>query len=220
MQGLKKSLRHDIFIFTVYIYFVDRIIFGGIIIMSLFSRLFHKDKTTDDQGKNQTNDRPRIETPFAVFVYTGSNEDEVGYEADINWYDIPEDVNERINYYPVGCYIDCNTPETTDASLCLERLTRLFEDRYNIDRKVKLETARHFSGENGLIKTNSGEKISIQELIDELEIRFISVYRDGRISYSMEHYSLDIEYGSDVHITFDKDGNSTVASDREFYNFT
>ena len=188
--------------------------------MPLFSRLFHKDKTADDRGKNQTNDKPMIETPFAVFVYTGANTNEVGYEADINWYDIPKDENERINYYPVGCYIDCNTPETTDASLCLERLTKLFEDRYDTDKKVKLETARHFSGENGLVKTNSGEMISMQELTDELEIRFISVYRDGRTAYSLRQYSLDIEYGSDVHITFDKDGNAAVESDSEFYNFT
>lgn len=188
--------------------------------MSFLSKLFHKDENNSDQNQNTEPQRPRIETAFTTFILTGPNPNEVGYEADLDWYEIPEDENERLNYYPVGCYIDCDTPETTDASRCLERLTRLYEDRYNTDYKVKLAVAEYYADENGLIKTSEGKMISKQDLIDELEIRFISVYRDGRRAYSLKQYSLDIEYDSEVHIVFDKDNNYSILNYKEFYNFT
>ncbi|MBP3796178.1 MAG: hypothetical protein J6I46_00190 [Ruminococcus sp.] len=187
--------------------------------MSFLSKLFHKDENKAHQNENKTPEKIRIETEFATFIHIDNAPVEVGYEAELNWYDVPEDEMERLNYYPVGCYIDCNTPETTDASICLERITRLFEDRYRTDFQVKNTVAQHFTGDNGLIKTLGGEMMTKQELIDELEIRFISVYRDGRTAYSLNQYSLDIDYSSDVHIIFDKDNNYTVQNDREFYNF-
>ncbi len=188
--------------------------------MSLFSKLLKKDVKEKDGNKNdspmQTQDRIRIETHFATFTYI-NYPNEVGYEADLNWYEMPEDEEGRLSYLPVGCYIDCNTPETTDASLCLDRLTRLFEDRYETDIRVKLAVANYYADENGLIKTNYGEMISKEDLMDELEIRFISVTRDGKTIYSLNHVSLDTE--SDIHIVFAEDGSVTVMEDKEFYNF-
>lgn len=188
--------------------------------MSLFSKLLKKDVKDNAGNKNdppmQTQDRIRIETDFATFTYI-NYPNEVGYEADINWYDMPEDEEGRLSYIPVGCYIDCNTSETTEASLCLDRLTRLFEDRYRTDIRVKLAVANYYADENGLIKTNSGEMISKEDLVNELEIRFISVTRDGKTTYSLYHISLDIE--GDIHIVFSEDGSVTVMGDKEFYNF-
>ena len=188
--------------------------------MSLFSKLLKKDVKENDGNKNdlpmQTQDRICIETHFATFTYI-NYPNEVGYEADINWYDMPEDEEGRLSYIPVGCYIDCNTPETTDASLCLDRLTRLFEDKYGTDTRVKLAVANYFADENGLIKTSYGEMISKEDLMNELEIRFISVYRDGKTTYSLYHMSLDID--GDVHIVFNEDGSVAVMDEKEFYNF-
>lgn len=188
--------------------------------MSLFSKLFKKDVKEKDGNKNdssmQTQDRIRIETHFATFTYI-NYPNEVGYEADLNWYEMPEDEEGRLSYLPVGCYIDCNTPETTEASLCLDRLTRLFEDRYGTDVRVKLAVANYFADENGLIKTSSGEMISKEDLMDELKISFISVTRDGKTKYSLQHISLDID--GDVNIVFAEDGSVTVMDDKEYYNF-
>lgn len=188
--------------------------------MSLFSKLFKKDVKENGGNKNdsptQTQDRIRIKTHFATFTYI-NYPDEVGYEADLEWYGMPEDEEGRLSYLPVGCYIDCNTPETTDASLCLDRLTRLFEDKYGTDTRVKLAVANYFADENGLIKTNYGEMISKEDLMNELEIKFISVTRDGKTRFSLYHTSLDID--GDIHIVFAEDGSVTVMEYKGFYNF-
>jgi hypothetical protein len=188
--------------------------------MSLFSKLLKKDVKENDGNKNdssmQTQDRICIETHFATFTYI-NYPNEVGYEADLEWYGMPVDEEGRLSYLPVGCYIDCNTPETTDASLCLDRLTRLFEDKYGTDTRVKLAVANYFADENGLIKTSYGEMISKEDLMNELEIRFISVCRDGKTTYSLYHMSLDID--GDVHIVFNEDGSVAVMDEKEFYNF-
>ena len=59
--------------------------------------------------------------------------------------------------------------------------------------------------------------ISKEDLMNELEIRFISVYRDGKTTYSLYHMSLDID--GDVHIIFNEDGSVAVMDEKEFYNF-
>ena len=59
--------------------------------------------------------------------------------------------------------------------------------------------------------------ISKEELMSELEIRFISVYRDGKTTYSLYHVSLDFD--GDIHIIFNEDGSVAVMGDKEFYNF-
>ena len=69
--------------------------------MSLFNRLFKKDEKKDD-GKNnnsasQAQDRIQIKTSFATFTYI-NYPNEVGYEADLEWYDMPEDEEGRLSY--------------------------------------------------------------------------------------------------------------------------
>ena len=188
----------------------------------LFGKLFGKGSKKSDTHKDNASDTKEekitIKTPFTTFYYINNPPNEVGYEAEMDWYDRPESGKERYDYYPVGCYIDCDTPDTTDASLCLERLTRLFEDRKWTDGKVKLDVAEQLKGEDGLIKGRRGQSISKDELIRELEIRFISVYRDGKITYSLKHhFMLDME--NEVHIVYESNGDILIQDDREFYGF-
>ena len=69
--------------------------------MSLFSKLFKKDEKENDGNKNdssiQVQDKTRIETSFATFTYI-NYPNEVGYEADLEWYDMPEDEEGRLSY--------------------------------------------------------------------------------------------------------------------------
>ncbi len=72
--------------------------------------------------------------------------------------------------------------------------------------------------EDGLIKDYSGNPVSKDELMDNLKIRFITMYRDGSIAYSLDHHcTLDTE--SDVHIVYAVNGDISIKSDSEFYGF-
>lgn len=188
----------------------------------LFGKLFGKGSKKNDKSKDDSSakkeEKITIKTPFTTFYYINNPPHEIGYEAELEWYERPQEGPERFRYNPVGCYIDCDTPDTTEASLCLERLTRLFEDRKWTDGKVKLDVAENLKGEDGLIKDYSGNPVSKDELMDNLKIRFITVYRDGSIAYSLDHHcTLDTE--SDVHIVYAVNGDISIKSDSEFYGF-
>ena len=180
--------------------------------MSIFSKLFGKDKNTKaehiDNSANEKEEKITIETSFATFYYIGPNPNENGYEAYFKWYEEGDNKN-------IDCYIDCNTPETTEASICLERLTKIYEDREWTDSKVKRVIAEHFSGSDGMITGYDDKVFSEEELINELAIRDISLYRNGVITYSVDHkYMLDIE-DDEVHVVYDDKGNITFLSTEE-----
>lgn len=183
--------------------------------MSIFSKLFGKEEKKVDESSSVKKERPTIETSFAVLYYTGSNRKEIGYEGEFDWYDKPQDEKELISYYPVGFYIDCDTPDTTEAGLCLERLTRLFEDRNMTDFKVKLEAAEHFAGRTD---PYTGNVVTKDEIMEDLKINFISIYRGGKTVYSLDQYCIP-DYEGDVHVVFDDDGNVSFIDDYERYNF-
>ena len=69
--------------------------------MSLFNRLFKKDEKRDDGNNNnssmQAQDKIQIKTSFTTFTYI-NYPNEVGYEADLEWYDMPEDEEGRLSY--------------------------------------------------------------------------------------------------------------------------
>ena len=69
--------------------------------MSLFNRLFKKDKKREDGNNDnssmQTQDKIQIKTAFATFTYI-NYPNEVGYEADLEWYEMPEDEEGRLSY--------------------------------------------------------------------------------------------------------------------------
>ena len=186
----------------------------------LFGKLFGKGSKKSDKSKDEssaeTEEKITIKTSYTTFHYINNNPQEIGYEAYIDWYDKPESGKERYDYFPVDCYIDCDTPDTTDASLCLERLTRLFEDRKWTDGKVKLDIVERFKADDGLIKGRHGSLISRDEALNNLEIRCISVFRNGSIEYLVDHHcTLDIE--SDVHIIYDENGDISIKNDIEYY---
>ena len=133
-----------------------------------------------------------------------------------NRYDVPEDEEALAEYFPVGCYIDCNTPDTKDAGICLDRLTRLFEDRVWTDKRVKQAVANYFAGEDGMIKTGVGQDISKDEFVAEMEIVFISLHRDGTTFYTVTIGS-DIDFDGEIHVAYDDKDQVTFQTDKEFY---
>ena len=71
--------------------------------MFLFSKLFHKDK------KREENVNPNvIELPFGSFTFSDDDPLEIGYEAEIDWYEKTSD----LYYQPVGVFIEVDTPGT------------------------------------------------------------------------------------------------------------
>ncbi|MBR1854685.1 MAG: hypothetical protein IJ794_16325 [Lachnospiraceae bacterium] len=129
---------------------------------------------------------------------------------------MPEDARERLKYFPIGCYIDCNTTDTMEAGICLDRLTRLFEDRVWTDRRVKQAAADHFAGENGMIKDRDGMDISKEEFVEQLEITFISLYRDGSTVFSVDH-GCELDLDGEIHVIYDDRDQVTFQTDEEFY---
>ena len=129
---------------------------------------------------------------------------------------MPEDARERLKYFPIGCYIDCNTTDTMEAGICLDRLTRLFEDRVWTDRRVKQAAADHFAGENGMIKDRDGMDISKEEFVEQLEVTFISLYRDGSTVFSVDH-GCELDLDGEIHMIYDDRDQVTFQMDEEFY---
>lgn len=193
--------------------------------MSLFEKLFHKNKNDQPEQEKyteqnaQTQDGKSFETPLGKFNYVYAPNcvpPEFGYESDIQWYDVPEDEEALAEYFPVGCYIDCNTADTKDAGICLDRLTRLFEDRIWTDRRVKQAVANYFAGEDGMIKAGGGQDISKDEFVADLEIVFISLHRDGTTFYTVTIGS-DIDFDGEIHVAYDDKDQVTFQTDEEFY---
>ena len=193
--------------------------------MSLFEKLFHKNKNDqpeqekDTEQNAQVQDSKSFETPLGKFNYVYAPNcvpPEFGYESDIQWYDVPEDAEALAEYFPVGCYIDCNTPDTKDARICLDRLTRLFEDRVWTDRRVKQAVANYFAGEDGMIKTGVGQDISKDEFVAEMEIVFISLHRDGTTFYTVT-IGAQFDLDGEIHVIYDDRDQVTFQTDEEFY---
>ncbi|MBO4242932.1 MAG: hypothetical protein J5883_06605 [Clostridiales bacterium] len=190
--------------------------------MSIFGKLFNKGEKKKDEKAEQKPERITMKTSLGTFYYINGNPEEIGYEGELNWYDIPEDPEKRDRYQPAGCYFDTETPDATDGSLCYEKLAAIFADRYMTDTRVKLDVISHFGAEEGLFIPGYDRFFSKDELMDDLKICFISVYRDGRIVYSLDqHYLLRDERGAgtDIHVTYEENGNVLFQGDREFYKF-
>ena len=105
--------------------------------MFLFSKLFHKDK---EKEKTEKNDNPNvIKLPCGSFLFSDDDPIEIGYEADIDWYEKTSD----LYYQPIGVFIEVDTPGTRDAAIGFERFSRRYDDRDAIDYKVRLAVAEH-----------------------------------------------------------------------------
>ena len=206
--------------------------------MSFFSKLFHHKDVFDDEEpgsslaaeekaeakakkakkskeKDKEPDRLTVEMPYGTF-YFEDDPKETGYDGEFDWYDVPTDPAERLHYYPVGCYVDSDSLDTTEATRGFERLTRMFENRQIEDARMKQKVVEKMADENGVIRNSYGDTFSKEEMIPALKISFISLYRDGRIAVSFDN---DEDPDHDVHAVFNEDGEATLMEEREFYGF-
>ena len=130
--------------------------------MSIFSKLFHKD---EKKKENEKIDDPNIiKKPFGTFLFADDDPIEIGYEAEIDWYEKTDD----LYYQPVSVFIEVDTPGTKDASVGLERFERRYEDRERTDYKVKLAVTKHFLGDKDKIVTDYDDTMSREECLKKL----------------------------------------------------
>ena len=174
--------------------------------MSLFSKLFHK-----DEKKEKMNDPNVIELPFGSFTFSGDDPLEIGYEAEIDWYEKTSD----LHYQPVSVFIEVDTPGTKDASIGLERFTRRYEDRERTDYKVKLAVTEHYLGDNDSIAMDDDETMSREEFLEELKITFIAYYRSGKRIYSLDFPRVRGDKDGVV-VLFDENDKATVLEDSDY----
>ncbi len=174
--------------------------------MSLFSKLFHK-----DEKKEKMNDPNVIELPFGSFTFSGDDPLEIGYEAEIDWYEKTSD----LHYQPVSVFIEVDTPGTKDASIGLERFTRRYEDRERTDYKVKLAVTEHYLGDNDSIAMDDDETMSREEFLEELKITFIAYYRSGKRVYSLDFPWVRGDKDGVV-VLFDENDKATVLEDSDY----
>ena len=175
--------------------------------MFLFSKLFHKDK------KKEENDNPNvIELPCGSFTFADDDPLEIGYEAEIDWYEKTSD----LYYQPVSVFIEVDTPGTKDASIGLERFTRRYDDRDTIDYRVKHAVTEHYLGDEDSIVTDCNDSMSREEFQDKLKILFISFYRSGKRVYHLEFpFVRDNKDG--VCVIYDENDKATVLEDNDYY---
>lgn len=174
--------------------------------MSLFSKLFHK-----DEKKEKTNNPNVIELPFGSFTFSGDDPLEIGYEAEIDWYEKTSD----LYYQPVSVFIEVDTPGTKDASIGLERFTRRYEDRERTDYKVKQAVTEHYLGDKDSIAMDDDETMSREEFLEALKITFIAYYRSGKRVYSLDFpWVRDDKDG--VVVLFDENDKATVLEDSDY----
>ena len=174
--------------------------------MSLFSKLFHK-----DEKKEKTNDPNVIELPFGSFTFSGDDPLEIGYEAEIDWYEKTSD----LYYQPVSVFIEVDTPGTKDASIGIERFTRRYEDRERTDYKVKQAVTEHYLGDKDSIAMDDDQTMSREEFLEELKITFIAYYRSGKRVYSLDFPWVRGDKDGVV-VLFDENDKATVLEDSDY----
>ena len=178
--------------------------------MSLFSKLFLKGEKKEKAEDKKANPNV-IKMSCGSFLFADDDPLEIGYEADIDWYEKTSD----LYYQPVSVFVEVDTPGTRDAFIGLERFNRIYEDRERTDYKVKQAVTEHYLGDKSSIVTDFGEEMSKEEFMDELKIDFIAVYRCGKIVYSVE-FPCFRDNGDDVVVIFDENDRATVMEDTEY----
>ena len=172
--------------------------------MGLFG-IFSGKKKKEETSKDNTPERIFFDTELGHFDHVNtpdSSPPEFGYESEIDWPDGGFDGR-------LGVYIDCETPDSLDASRCYEKLERLASDRERTEYKVKSLLAEHFlNSRPDLIRDRAGAAATKEELINDLKIAFISIYRSGDIVISLDTgYWFDIR-GDGVDVILKDDGTA------------
>ena len=179
--------------------------------MSFWGKLFHKEEKKEGSAEKPA-DPGVVELPCGKFIFADDDPVEVGYEAEIDWYEKTND----LYYQPVGVFIESDNPGIKDAPLGLERFTRLYDDRERADYKVKLAVTEHYLGDAESIVTDYGDTMSRDEFLEKLEINFISIYRSGKRVYSLK-FPWVRGNNDGVHIIFDENDKTLVLEDKEYY---
>ncbi len=166
--------------------------------MGLFDKIFAKN---ENKTPEKQKDRITFDSPYGEFVYSAAPAcNEYGYETETDWY------TNGTRADKTTVYIDTDTPETTEAGICYERLERLLSDKERTDLVIKKYAADFFLSKPELLRGDHSE----EELIDELEIVWIGLYRNGDTRFSFDTYWTDAD---DVAVVIKADGSKSVVID-------
>ncbi len=163
--------------------------------MGFLDKLFSKkEKITE----NKTEERITIDKPYGKLYYLNNpNTDEYGYEGYVDWY--PNDNDEE----GLDVFIDADTPDTTEAGLCMARFEKLFADKERIVYELKKNVADFFLFKPEYLR----EKYSEEELMKYINFVCLGVFRNGNTEFSFDICHI---YADDVHIVLKSDGSKLI----------
>lgn len=183
--------------------------------MGLLSALFggeKKEKKPKQQaGKPAEKEYITIENSLGKFYYEeapNSAPPEYGYDGDIKWR-MPKDCDDGT----IGVYFDSDAIGSHEAGHCFGILEKLVSDKkYTETRAIGLLTRYVFDERPDLIgeHENSKKPETPDELAQDMKLRYISIYRNGDIVYSVySAYRLNLR-DPDVRITEKGDGTVSI----------
>ena len=115
-----------------------------------------------------------------------------------------------MEWYPKGieeesteAYIETDTPETTESGICFSRFEKLFSDKERIDYGMKKSAADYFLFKPDLLIGETSE----EELIGDMEIIWIGVYRNGDTKFSIDACGLEAD---EISVTLKADGSKEI----------
>ena len=163
--------------------------------MGLFDKLFSKKEQAPQAPKK---DEITIDTPYGkVFYYADPNVNEFGYEGYVDWY--PDGIKET------DVFIETDSPETTEATVCLARFLTLFDNREYNDECIRVKAAQYF-----LLRRPElldGE-LTEDEIIEDSEIYNISFYRNGDTIFCLDDSWTEAD---DVSVILKPDGTGEIS---------
>ena len=155
--------------------------------MGLFDKLFSK---KEKEPAAQNADEIIIEKPYGKFKYFSSpNSNEYGYEIFTTGEEDEIDV-----------YLDTDSPETTEASLCFGRYEEFLSDKENRIYELRKIIVEYFLFKPDMIPEGYDE----EKMMEKTKLTWMGFFRNGDVQYSF--YDVGA-YADDVHLTVKKDGS-------------
>lgn len=148
--------------------------------------------------KEEKPERITFESPHGTFYYIAHPAvNEFGYEGYIDW-----KASGRTDP-SIPVYIDMDSSETTQAGLCYARLEELFADQDRVEDEITQIIADHFMRMPDMIADGN----NLQMLMDNMELYWLGVFRNGDTQYSYDAYGI---YASDISLTIHADGSKEI----------
>jgi len=164
-------------------------------------------KPKQENNKPQEKEYITIETSLGKFYYDelpNCDPPEYGYDGDVAWRE-PKGSDDGT----LGVYFDSDAIGSHEAGHCYGILEKLVGDKENTEKRViSLLTHHIFDERPDLIAEYTGSKKpeTPDELAENMELRYISIYRNGDIVYSVySAYRLELR-DPDVIVTEKEDG--------------